>query len=66
MKELVDFIAYVCAAGVYPVQLSDITFINLANKVDSVDKQTVPPGEYITLNVHVFIPAARKCWSEEK
>jgi hypothetical protein len=59
MYELISFGKTIGDAGAYLIQIIGANQSKLDDKMDSLDKRIVPPGEYIILDARVFIPVEK-------
>jgi hypothetical protein len=59
MKEIDCIMEALRANGANAIQVSAVNRMTLDEKTDSLDKQSVPPGEYIIAEVRVLIPVDR-------
>jgi hypothetical protein len=59
MNELNLLVAAIRAAGANPIQISNANRSHLGENMDSLDKQAVPPGEYVVADIRVLIPVEK-------
>ncbi len=59
MKELNRLISTISSSDIHPLEISSARMVSIDDSLSGLENLSIPPGEYLSVEMKVLIPAGK-------